>query len=407
MRIVHVFETHTHADHLSGHGRLAARAPCFPSRSIRAARSPSFPNEPFADGQTFPLRHGRDPRDRDGPGTGRSTARSLANDELIMTGDSLFIGDAGATRSRGRGRARERLPSTARCGGLADLPPQVVVYPGHVRGLALRHEHELGAREHNRPREAHETTRLREAEEEFVEQSASLTTPRAADDRVARRPESRARGSRPGLGSGSLAAGRARTTVLGRAPRSKAFAAGHFPRGDQASRSTAARFATRAAFVLGPGESVVVPRRPRRRTSPMRRGSSHAVGLFEQPWLRPRRRQRDDANNDRRGAGPGCSRTPLICRCSTSASPGRREGSAIPGAIELSRIARCGPAPPEGARPPPRARLHGPAPAARRAMLAAKPARREGLRRPPPCSEGGAADLADEGVELLTESQPR
>src|SRR5579884_4243214 len=51
--IEHIFETHNHADHVSGHGRLAA-ATRAPIRIHRDAR-PAYALEPFGDGDEFRL----------------------------------------------------------------------------------------------------------------------------------------------------------------------------------------------------------------------------------------------------------------------------------------------------------------------------------------------------------------
>ena len=59
------------------------------------------------------------------------------------------------------------------------------------------------------------------------------------------------------------------------------FAAGHLP-GAISVALDGGSFATRAAFVLGPGEPVVAARAARRRTSREATRLLHAVGLFEQ-----------------------------------------------------------------------------------------------------------------------------
>ena len=51
--IEHIFETHNHADHVSGHGRLAAATGA--TIRIHEAAEPAYPHEPFGDGDEFRL----------------------------------------------------------------------------------------------------------------------------------------------------------------------------------------------------------------------------------------------------------------------------------------------------------------------------------------------------------------
>jgi glyoxylase-like metal-dependent hydrolase (beta-lactamase superfamily II) len=53
VRIDHIFETHNHADHVSGHGRLAAAT----GATIRIHRDaePVYDHQPFGDGEEFQL----------------------------------------------------------------------------------------------------------------------------------------------------------------------------------------------------------------------------------------------------------------------------------------------------------------------------------------------------------------
>ena len=129
VRIVRVLETHTHADHVSGHGRLALEhgVPV----SIHPLGEPEYPFEPVEDGQEL--------------GVGSVAIRVLHTpghrpehccylvDGRLLTGDSLLVGDA----------ARPDLAVDVREGAeglyeslqrLAGLPPETAVYPGHVAG---------------------------------------------------------------------------------------------------------------------------------------------------------------------------------------------------------------------------------------------------------------------------------
>src|SRR2546423_15074802 len=51
VRIEHVLETHTHADHVSGHGRLAAATGA--AIHIHRLAAPDYHHEPFEDGWTL------------------------------------------------------------------------------------------------------------------------------------------------------------------------------------------------------------------------------------------------------------------------------------------------------------------------------------------------------------------
>jgi hydroxyacylglutathione hydrolase len=129
LRITHVLETHTHADHLSGHGRLALEHDA--AVHVHPLGEPEFPFEPLADGQL--VRVGETAiRVLHTPGH-RPEHCCFLVDGRLLTGDSLLIGDA----------ARPDLAVEAREGAeglfgslrrMAGLPGDTGVYPGHVAG---------------------------------------------------------------------------------------------------------------------------------------------------------------------------------------------------------------------------------------------------------------------------------
>jgi glyoxylase-like metal-dependent hydrolase (beta-lactamase superfamily II) len=129
VRIVRVLETHTHADHVSGHGRLALEHGV--TVSIHPLGEPEYPFEPVEDGQELAVGsvaihviHT--------PGHRPEHCCYLV-DGRLLTGDSLLVGDA----------ARPDLAVEAREGAesmygslhrLTGLPAETGVYPGHVGG---------------------------------------------------------------------------------------------------------------------------------------------------------------------------------------------------------------------------------------------------------------------------------
>jgi hydroxyacylglutathione hydrolase len=137
LRIVLTLETHTHADHVSGHGRLALEhgVPV----SIHAAAAAEFPHDPLADGDDVELGsvrisvvHTPGHRPEHCAFAVADTTRG-ADPWLVLTGDSLFVGDA----------ARPDLAVAADEGAeglfrslhrLAELGDGVEVFPGHVAG---------------------------------------------------------------------------------------------------------------------------------------------------------------------------------------------------------------------------------------------------------------------------------
>src|SRR5262249_6815892 len=91
VRIARVLETHTHADHLSGHGRFALEHGL--PTSIHPLARPEYAFDPLDDGQV--LRVGSvEVRVVHTPGHRPEHCAFGVGDELVLTGDSLFVGDA-------------------------------------------------------------------------------------------------------------------------------------------------------------------------------------------------------------------------------------------------------------------------------------------------------------------------
>src|SRR5919204_1105582 len=178
VKIEHVLETHNHADHVSGHGRLARATGA--TIHIHELAETEYPHEAFTDGWKLSL--GRvEIEAMHTPGHRPEHTSFLLRDAdrdgdpwAVLTGDSLFVGDV----------ARPDLAIEKREGAvgiyrslherLLTLPDDVEVWPGHLGGSAcgsagidLKSTSTIGfERAHNRA--------LRfETEAEFVEDAVS------------------------------------------------------------------------------------------------------------------------------------------------------------------------------------------------------------------------------------------
>jgi hydroxyacylglutathione hydrolase len=136
--IEHVFETHSHADHVSGHGRLAAATGA--TIHIHREAAPAYDHEAFDDGDEFLLgsvtiRALHTPGHRpDHTAFALIDGRRGDQPWAVLTGDTLFVGDVARPdlaieKSAG---AREIFRSLQ--GKLLSLPDDVEVWPGHLGG---------------------------------------------------------------------------------------------------------------------------------------------------------------------------------------------------------------------------------------------------------------------------------
>ena len=138
--IRHIFETHLHADFVSGHKELAARTGAKIYMGSQAGAT--FPHVPLSDG--FTLRFGNASiRILETPGhTPESICLVVTDPEkssgpwAVLTGDTLFIGDVGRpdlspnhTPVQLAGMLYESLHDK-----LMKLPDNVLVYPAHGAG---------------------------------------------------------------------------------------------------------------------------------------------------------------------------------------------------------------------------------------------------------------------------------
>ncbi|HEY2325889.1 MAG TPA: rhodanese-like domain-containing protein [Gaiellaceae bacterium] len=174
VKIERVLETHTHADHVSGHGRLAIEHGL--SASIHALADAEFPHDALAEGDV--IRVGDvEIRVLHTPGHRPEHCSFVVDGKIVLTGDSLFVGDA----------ARPDLAIAAREGAedlfhslrkLEALGDAVEVFPGHVAGslcggkMSSERSSTIG-----HERETNEALGFREVLE-FVMETSSVTTPK-------------------------------------------------------------------------------------------------------------------------------------------------------------------------------------------------------------------------------------
>jgi hydroxyacylglutathione hydrolase len=250
VRIERVLETHTHADHLSGHGRFALEHGL--PVAIHPAAEPEYPFEPLADGQV--VRVGSvEIRVLHTPGHRPEHCAFVVDEALVLTGDSLFVGDAARPdlAVAAREGAEDLFHSLAKLAALGDA---VQVYPGHVAGsLCGGNMSSERSSTIAREREQNDKLSFRDVQE-FVLVAASVSTPRPpTTERVV------ALNRGPWLGAREEPAeldepGDA--TVLDVRPFA-AYSRGHVP-GAISVPVSGSSFGTKAGFVLVAGERVVL-----------------------------------------------------------------------------------------------------------------------------------------------------
>jgi len=190
VRIVRVLETHTHADHLSGHGRFALEhgVPV----SIHPNALPEYPFDALEDGQVLQV-GSVEIRVVHTPGHRPEHCAFIVGDELVLTGDSLFVGDAARPDLAidAREGAADLFRSLQRLAGLRD---GVAVYPGHVAGSLcgsnMSPERSTSIGREKATNHALQVTEL----EAFVDESASVSTPRPPTTERLPPPHPRPRG---------------------------------------------------------------------------------------------------------------------------------------------------------------------------------------------------------------------
>jgi glyoxylase-like metal-dependent hydrolase (beta-lactamase superfamily II)/rhodanese-related sulfurtransferase len=138
VRVEHVLETHNHADHVSGHGRLVASTGA--TVHIHRAAAPEYEHDPIDDGWELEL-GALTVRALHTPGhRPEHTAFALVDAErgpepwAVLTGDSLFVGgvarpDLAVDKTEGAHGIFRSLHER-----LLTLPDTCEVWPGHLGG---------------------------------------------------------------------------------------------------------------------------------------------------------------------------------------------------------------------------------------------------------------------------------
>jgi hydroxyacylglutathione hydrolase len=256
VRIVRVLETHTHADHVSGHGRLALEhgVPV----SIHEAAEPEYPFDALADGDEVAIgavavRVIHTPGHRPEHCAFTVSDRERADEPwLTLTGDCLFVGDAGRPdlAVEAAEGARELYRSLRR---LLELPDGVEIHPGHVAGSLC------GAGMNHKPSSTIGFERrfnralAQTDEDDFVAESIRAGVRPPNMERIVELNRGPFLGAPEPIRALNGGGGGATLDVRP----AEEFASGH-GKGALSVPIDGGGFATKAAFVLPPGERVVI-----------------------------------------------------------------------------------------------------------------------------------------------------
>jgi glyoxylase-like metal-dependent hydrolase (beta-lactamase superfamily II)/rhodanese-related sulfurtransferase len=277
VRLVGVLETHTHADHVSGHGRLALEHGV--TIRVHGDADATFPHESLEDGTEVEvgevlLRTIHTPGHRPEHCCFAVIDRSRSDEPwLVLTGDSLFVGDAARPDlavepqegAEGLFRSLRRL---------VELGDGVEVFPGHVAGslcgaaMSSKASTTIGFERRFNPS-------LQGELDDFVAGALTAQPPRPPNmERIVELNRGELLGAQPPLAR--LDSARQDAIVLDVRP-TDVFATGHRT-GAVGIPVFGSSFATKAAFVL-PERPVVLDAVDETEALQAARGL-HAVGLF-------------------------------------------------------------------------------------------------------------------------------
>jgi glyoxylase-like metal-dependent hydrolase (beta-lactamase superfamily II)/rhodanese-related sulfurtransferase len=259
LTVVGVIETHTHADHVAGHGVLARETGAW--IATHPAGGPDYPFRPITDGDRIVI--GQVALDVVHTPGHRPEHCAIAVSDLergdepwiLLTGDSLFVGDIARPDLAVGGAEGAAVLYRTLHERLAGLGDGVEVFPGHVagslcgRGMSARTSTTLGFERHRNPMLAEMPKRefVRRANENLAQKPPTMTRIVVLNrgPLVEREPVARELDALP-----------ADAQLLDVRP-AHDVAAGHVP-GAIGIPVSVPGFANRAGFVLDPDREVVV-----------------------------------------------------------------------------------------------------------------------------------------------------
>jgi hydroxyacylglutathione hydrolase len=264
MRIRYVIETHNHADHVSGHGKLAQAGA---EVAVYETAGVSYPHRSLKDGERLEVGNVRlevlhTPGHRPEHIALAVTDTSRAEEPwLVLTGDALFVGDVGRPDlavEPGEGASQLYKSLTSR---LLSLQDGVEIYPAHVSGslcgksMSPKGNSTIGfERRYNRPLQARDQPEfVREVTSELPPQPphfghivAKNQGPFLTED-----PKLRP------LSADEVDAMRKEGAIMLDTRSPEAFGGGHIPGAINVDLQ-GGQFGTRSAWLISPGKPVVL-----------------------------------------------------------------------------------------------------------------------------------------------------
>jgi len=142
LKLTYVFDTHLHADHISGGRKLSARTGAAYHIHPADAGGASYPVTAMRDGDTVAL-GGHELRIMESPGHTPGSISLLLDGKLLFTGDIVMKSAIGRPDLGGEAEPWSRMLHQTLFGRYGTLPDDVVVLPSHA--VPLLDEDESGA----------------------------------------------------------------------------------------------------------------------------------------------------------------------------------------------------------------------------------------------------------------------